>query len=275
MDCNIPDLIKDYSSLLINTLENILPENKQDILLTAMRYSIFVPGKHIRPFLINASAQIFNVNIERTLPISVAVEMIHVYSLIHDDLPSIDNEDIRRGQASSHKKFNEAVAILTGDAFLTLAFEILSTINESPFIRCCIIELLTKALGYQGMIQGQILDTETTAKDINDIKNIHILKTAQFFAAACKLGGILGGSSETELNALFNYGLNLGYAFQIKDDIKDAEQEKSKNNILNIISNEEAKNHMNNLIDKSIEHLTIFSYKADTLRNLASFIKNL
>ncbi|WDM85028.1 polyprenyl synthetase family protein [Ehrlichia sp. JZT12] len=275
LQCNISDLIKNYSSLLVNKLENILPENNQDILLTSMRYSIFAPGKHIRPFLINASAQIFNVNIERTLPISAAVEIIHVYSLIHDDLPGIDNEDIRRGQVSSHKKFSEAIAILTGDALLTLAFEILSTINESPFIRCRIIELLTKALGYRGMIQGQVLDTETIAQNIDEIKNIHMLKTAQLFAIACKLGGILGGSSDSELNSLFNYGLHLGYAFQIKDDIIDAEQDKSKNNILNILNNEDAKNYMNNLIDKSIEHLTIFSYKADTLHNLARFIKNL
>ncbi|MGN7618542.1 MAG: polyprenyl synthetase family protein [Ehrlichia sp.] len=275
MHCNISDLMRDYSKLLTSALENIIPESNQDVLLTSMRYSVFAPGKRIRPFLVNAAAQIFNVNIERTLPIGAAVEIMHVYSLIHDDLPGMDNEDTRRGQASSHKKFGEAVAILTGDALLTLAFEILSTINESPFIRCCMIELLTKALGYQGMIRGQVLDTETIAKNINDMKTIHMLKTAQFFAIACKLGGILGGSSETELNSLFNYGLNLGYAFQIKDDIIDANQDKSKNNILSVLNDKDAQNYMNSLIDESIKHLTIFSYKADALHSLARFIKNL
>ncbi|AHX04436.1 polyprenyl synthetase family protein [Ehrlichia japonica] len=272
---DISDLIKHHSSLLIKKLESILPENNQDILLTSMRYSMFAPGKHIRPFLVNASAQIFNVNIDRILPVSAAVEIIHVYSLIHDDLPSIDNANIRREQASSHKKFNEAIAILTGDALLTLAFEILSTIDESPFIRCCMIKALAKALGYHGMIQGQILDTETTAKDINDIQAIHVLKTAQFFAVACELGGILGNASNIELNALTNYGLNLGHAFQIKDDVADADQDKSKNNILNVLNNEDAKNYASSLIDKSIEYLTIFSHKAAILHSLARVIRNL
>ncbi|OUC04624.1 geranyl transferase [Ehrlichia sp. Wisconsin_h] len=267
--------MKHHSSLLIKKLESVLPEDNQDILLTSMRYSMFAPGKHIRPFLVNASAQIFNVNIERVLPVSAAVEIIHVYSLIHDDLPSIDNANIRRKQASSHKKFNEAIAILTGDALLTLAFEILSTIDESPFIRCCMIKALAKALGYQGMIQGQILDTETTAKDINDIQAIHVLKTAQFFAVACELGGILGNASNIELNALTSYGLNLGHAFQIKDDIADADQDKSKNNILNVLNNEDAKNYVSSLINRSTGHLTVFSHKAAILHSLAGFIRNL
>ncbi|AHC39342.1 polyprenyl synthetase family protein [Ehrlichia muris] len=275
MSHNISDLMKHHSSLLIKKLESVLPEDNQDILLTSMRYSMFAPGKHIRPFLVNASAQIFNVNIERVLPVSAAVEIIHVYSLIHDDLPSIDNANIRRKQASSHKKFNEAIAILTGDALLTLAFEILSTIDELPSIRCCMIKALAKALGYQGMIQGQILDTETTAKDINDIQAIHMLKTAQFFAVACELGGILGNASNIELNALTSYGLNLGHAFQIKDDIADANQDKSKNNILNVLNNEDAKNYVSNLINRSTEHLTIFSHKAAILHSLARFIRNL
>ncbi|AAZ68602.1 polyprenyl synthetase family protein [Ehrlichia canis] len=275
LSCNISELMKHYSSLLIQKLESMLPENNQDILLTSIRYSIFSPGKHIRPFLVNAVAQMFDVNVDRTLPVSAAVEIIHVYSLIHDDLPGMDNEEIRRGQASSHKKFNEAVAILTGDALLTLAFEILSTINESPLIRCRIIKTLAHAIGYQGMIQGQILDTETIAKDINEIQNIHVLKTAQFFSAICELGGILGNASNIQLNALANYGLNLGHAFQIKDDIADEDQDKSKNNILNIINNKDAKNYASNLIDKSIEHLTIFSHKADILHSLAGFIRNL
>ena len=272
---NISDLMKYHSNLLIKKLESILPENNQDILLTSMRYSMFAPGKHIRPFLVNASAQIFNINLDRILPVSAAIEIIHVYSLIHDDLPSIDNANIRRKQASSHKKFNEAIAILTGDALLTLAFEILSTIDESPSIRCCMMKALAKALGYRGMIQGQILDIETTAKNINDIQAIHVLKTAQFFGVACELGGILGNASNIELSALTNYGLNLGHAFQIKDDIADGEEDKSKNNILNVLNNEDAKNYMNSLIDKSIEYLTVFSYKAAILHSLARFIRNL
>ena len=275
LSCNISELMKHHSSLLIKKLEDILPENNQDILMTSMRYSILSTGKHIRPFLVNATAQMFGVNVDRTLPVSAAVEIIHVYSLIHDDLPGMDNEEIRRGQASSHKKFNEAVAILTGDALLTLAFEILSTIDESSLIRCRIIKTLARAIGYQGMIQGQILDTETIAKDIHEIQNIHILKTARFFSAICELGGILGNASNTQLNALANYGLNIGHAFQIKDDIADTDQDKSKNNILNITNNKDAKNYASNLIDKSIEHLTIFSHKADILQSLAGLIRNL
>ena len=262
MSCNISYLMEDYSKLFTQELYNILPKvDHNDILLTSMRYSLSTPGKHIRPFLVNTSAQIFNVNIGRALPISIAVELIHVYSLIHDDLPSIDNEDIRRGELSSHKKFTEAIAILTGDALLTLAFEILSTMNESPYIRCRIIQLLTQTIGYQGMIKGQVLDTETVAKDINDIKTMHTLKTARLFSTACELGGILGGASDSELNSLRNYGLNLGSAFQIKDDTADICQDKSKNNILNILSKEDTENYMNSLIDKSIEYLAIFQIK--------------
>ncbi|WP_230957185.1 polyprenyl synthetase family protein [Ehrlichia ruminantium] len=268
--------MENYSKLFTQELHNTLPKtDHDDILLTSMKYSLFTPGKHIRPFLVNASAQIFNVNVNRTLSISVAVELIHVYSLIHDDLPGMDNEDMRRGQLSSHKKFTEAIAILTGDALLTLAFETLSTINESPYIRCRIIQLLSQAIGYQGMIKGQVLDTETIAKDIDDIKTMHMLKTARLFSVACELGGILGGASDTELNALRNYGLNLGLAFQIKDDIEDICDDKSKNNILNILTKEDSENYMNSLIDRSIEYLAIFPNKTDILNNLAEFIRNL
>ncbi|UOD98462.1 polyprenyl synthetase family protein [Ehrlichia ruminantium] len=273
---NISYLMENYSRLFTKELYNILPKaDHDDILLASMKYSLFTPGKYIRPFLVNASAQIFNVNIDRTLPVSVAIELIHVYSLIHDDLPGMDNEDTRRGQLSSHKKFTEAIAILTGDALLTLAFEVLSTINESPYIRCRIIQVLTQAIGYQGMIKGQVLDTETIAKDINDIKTMHTLKTACLFSAACEVGGILGGASDTELNSLKNYGLNLGFAFQIKDDIADICKDISKNNILNILSKEDTENYIRSIVDKSIEYLAIFSNKANILNNLAEFIRNL
>lgn len=156
-------LNEEIKNLLIVEIDKLLPENKQNKLMSAMRYMLFAPAKYIRPFLVIGSFQIFNAKVERVLPIAVAVECVHVYSLIHDDLPCMDNSDTRRGQNSCHKEFDEATAVLAGDALLTLAFEILSSLDADSDERCKIIKMLSEAIGLKGMVGGQVLDIDGVA----------------------------------------------------------------------------------------------------------------
>ncbi|WCR54203.1 MAG: Farnesyl diphosphate synthase [Wolbachia endosymbiont of Ctenocephalides orientis wCori] len=163
-------LNEEIKNLLIVEIDKLLPENKQNKLISAMRYMLFAPAKYIRPFLVIGSFQIFNDEIrllsnpiERVLPIAIAIEFIHVYSLIHDDLPCMDNSDTRRGQNSCHKEFDEATAVLVGDALLTLAFEILSSLDADSDERCRIIKVLSEAIGLKGMVGGQVLDIDDVA----------------------------------------------------------------------------------------------------------------
>ncbi|QXK91831.1 polyprenyl synthetase family protein [Neoehrlichia mikurensis] len=269
--------IQYFSKLLNQELITILspitkPEN---ILHKAMCYTILNPGKYIRPFLVNASAKIFNVDIKRILPVSAIIEIIHIYSLIHDDLPSMDNASTRRGKKSCHKKFGEHVAILTGDALLTLAFELISDLRESNYIKCKMIKAVSQACGYQGMINGQLLDIVSPITDLCTIQKMHELKTSKMFSAACELGAILGKASKKETDYLINYGRTLGCAFQIKDDIKDIHQDHQLNNIVNIIGIEESENYMNDLFNQSIEYLKPFTHKANLLSNLVKFIQKI
>ncbi|KJV69019.1 polyprenyl synthetase family protein [Candidatus Neoehrlichia procyonis] len=271
--------IQKFSQLLTQELIRVfLPitqaEYTHNILHEAMCYNIFNSGKCIRPFLVNASAKIFNVDITRILPVSAIIEIIHIYSLIHDDLPSMDNAITRRGKESCHKKFGEHVAILTGDALLTLAFELISNLSESNYIKCKMVKVISHACGYQGMISGQFLDIISPITDLHIMQKMHELKTAKMFSAACELGAILGKGSKSETDSLINYGKSLGCAFQIKDDIQDMHQDHQANNIVNILGIKKSKEYMANLFDQSIEHLKTFSYQASLLSNLAKFIQN-
>lgn len=205
-------------------LDRLLPVDDESRLRTAMRYSLFAGGKRLRPLLVRAAAEAAGVNNDAWLYPAAALEMIHTYSLIHDDLPAMDNDDLRRGQPTSHRQFDEATAILAGDALQSLAFEHLA---QTPFTsadtRLQMVMLLAQKAGQAGMVGGQMLDlqAEDKALDQQQMAHIHHLKTGALIEAALLLGAYCGGVAEPFPAALARYGRLVGLAFQITDDILD------------------------------------------------------
>lgn len=267
--------ISDFSKMLIEEMGSVLPEDNSNKLDSAMRYSAFAPAKHLRPFLVFASSWVFGISAKEILKVATAVEFVHVYSLIHDDLPCMDNSDFRRGQLACHKKFNEATAILAGDALLTLAFEVLSTSIEDSDKCARIIKTLSTAIGYNGMVGGQILDLVASDINFDRVCNIHLLKTAKLFSAACKIGAIIGSASDEEREALSNYGMKIGLAFQAKDDLADYFQDDKMNNIVQFLGKEGTEKRINELLSDATSYLSIFSGKTCYLLNMIELIRNL
>lgn len=281
------------SYLTLKVMDEILPNNFSDSgLVEAMRYSSLSDGKRIRPFLLTMSANIFGASLQECTYPACAIEFVHVYSLIHDDLPAMDNDDFRRGKLSNHKKFDEATAILAGDALLTLAFEILAQdrTHHNPQIRCELISILAKAAGFKGMVGGQMIDIENIDKKISSDKIIqmHRLKTAELFMASAECGAILGGATQDEAKALRYYASDLGLAFQIKDDILDhlgggvkkfveideiAHKKPQENaSIVDLIGIESAQQKLIILQEQTKGHLKIFGSKAKFLLELVDFV---
>jgi len=278
--------------LVQKRMDDLLPRKFQDSkLVEAMRYSALSDGKRIRPFLVMASAQILGINPLASLNAAVALEFVHVYSLIHDDLPAMDNDDMRRGQPTCHKKFDEATAILAGDALLTYAFEILTDVktHQDAAVRCELIKTLAKASGFKGMAGGQMIDLEKANKKISkeELAKLHRLKTGELFMAATEMGAILGHSTIEERNALRYYAHDLGLAFQIRDDILDhsgvnvgkveideAVHKKPQENasIVDVLGLENATKQLELLRTQAIAHLEIFGGKAVLLEELAGFV---
>lgn len=191
------------------------------VLHRAMRYSCLAPGKRVRPLLCLAAARAVGGDEERALPAACAVEMVHAFSLIHDDLPAIDDDDLRRGQATCHKVFGEAVAILAGDALFALAFRILATVPvAADRVTACIIELATQT-GSDGVVGGEVMDilAEGEPPDLSGVQEIHRRKTGSLMGAACTIGGLVGGGTPDAVALLRSYGVDLGLAFQIIDDV--------------------------------------------------------
>lgn len=272
------------ANLVQKEIKSLLPAEFRDSnLVEAMRYSSLSGGKRIRPFLTINSAQIFGINPQESIRAAVAIEFIHTYSLIHDDLPAMDNDDFRRGQLTCHKKFDEATAILAGDALLTYAFEILasSQTHQNSSVRCELIKLLANASGFRGMVGGQMMDLENAAKKISNeqLAKLHRLKTGALFEASCAMGAILGNATNQEKIALQYYAHDLGLAFQIKDDILDHSEAKNNQtnsqenaSIVDIIGLEQAQKQLQLLKEQAISHLNIFGNKAFLLAELAIFI---
>jgi geranylgeranyl diphosphate synthase type II len=193
-----------------------------------MFYSLFPAGKRLRPTLTLAACRAIGGRVDRALPAAAAIEMIHTYSLIHDDLPALDDDDLRRGRASSHRVFGEAMAILAGDALLTHAFEVMATRPGTPRLaerKMRVIGLVARAAGVAGMIGGQVLDLETEGKRFGHamLRRIHRGKTGALISAAVQAGGIMGGADRRQVESLRRYGESIGLAFQITDDILDQE----------------------------------------------------
>ena len=231
---DIKAYIEEKRSLIEDRLEKALPpENAPPAIIhQAMRYSLMARSKRIRPILMLATTESMGGNIERAIPFAVALEMVHTYSLIHDDLPAMDNDDFRRGQPSSHKVFGEAIAILAGDALLTRAFYLMSSPygfedSISAWAVVDFIEEIARAAGTEGMIAGQVMDMqlEGQAATIAQVEAMHLGKTAAMITAAVRVGGLAARmfKSEKEMENLTLFGRHIGLAFQIVDDILNVE----------------------------------------------------
>ena len=255
----------------------------------AMRYAALDGGKRLRPFLLMQSASLFGVSKRSALRTGAALELIHCYSLVHDDLPAMDDDDLRRGKPTVHKQFDEATAILAGDALLTLAFEVLShdETHANAGVRCRLVSALSKAAGSHGMVGGQMIDLQAENKSLNigQITRLQRLKTGELIAYACEGGAILGQASNTAHEALRGYAHDVGLAFQIADDLLDVEgrvekvgkavnkdEDAGKATFVSILGVERARSQANRLADQAIEHLAIFDEKADLLRQAARFV---
>ena len=252
----------------------------------AMRYAALGEGKRLRPFLAVESAALFGVPRERSLRAGAALECVHCYSLVHDDLPAMDDDDLRRGKPTAHKAFDEATAILAGDALLTFAFEILSdeATHPDPGVRVKLVSRLARSAGLSGMVGGQMLDiaAETQAvSDLRQITQIQSLKTGALFRFACEAGAILG---EADPAPLIRYAEKVGLAFQIADDILDVEstpeamgkatqkdKEMGKATFVDLLGLQGAKTRAAELVNEAVESLSTYGDKAAILNEAARF----
>lgn len=273
------------------TITRILPETDlaERHLFDAMRYGVLTGGKRLRPFMVMCAANLFNVDPARARRVAAAVEFLHCYSLIHDDLPAMDDSDKRRGKATVHRKFDEATAVLAGDALLTLAFEVLSDrdTHPDPHVRVELVRKLAVASGGHGMCGGQMLDLigEKEEFDLGTISRMQRMKTGHLFAFACEAGAILGKASEQHKKALCSYAYDLGLAFQVTDDVLDVEadpeetgkpanqdEQAGKSTFVSTMGKESAKMRAEMLVHQAIRHLHVFDGRAEMLKELAMYV---
>ncbi|PYU18081.1 MAG: polyprenyl synthetase [Acidobacteria bacterium] len=225
----LPHFFEEDHRLVDAELERLLPADNErpSLIHQAMRYSVFAGGKRVRPILCIEAFRIFSRERAAVLPVACALEFIHTYSLIHDDLPALDNDDLRRGRPTCHKKFGEAMAILAGDALLTLAFEALAGAPVNPAERVDLIQEVASAAGTRdGMVGGQVADLEAAGKEVKPemLEYIHRSKTAALIRASIVSGAIAGGASREDQDRLRTFGGLIGWAFQVTDDILDVEE---------------------------------------------------
>jgi geranylgeranyl diphosphate synthase type II len=225
----LPHFFEEDHRLVDAELERLLPADHErpSLIHQAMRYSVFAGGKRVRPILCIEAFRIFSSERAAVLPVACALEFIHTYSLIHDDLPALDNDDLRRGRPTCHKKFGEAMAILAGDALLTLAFEALAGAPVPPAERVALIREIASSAGTRnGMVGGQVADLEAEGKEVKPelLEYIHRSKTAALIRASIVSGAIAGGASGEDQERLRTFGGLIGWAFQVTDDILDVEE---------------------------------------------------
>ncbi len=265
------------------------PDGAENRVFEAMRYAALGGGKRLRAFLVTASAAMFGVDRDAAIRVAAAVEMLQAYSLVHDDLPAMDDADLRRGQPSCHIRFDEATAILAGDALLTLAFEVLAAAptHADPAVRCALTGAMAVAAGGHGMVGGQMIDlaAEHQALDMGAITRLQRLKTGALIAFSCEAGAILGKASTQLRHALQAYAHDLGLAYQITDDLLDTEgseadtgktvgqdAEAGKATFVSILGVERARTQARMLADQAIAHLDGFDAEAEPLRQVARYV---
>lgn len=284
-----------YQKSVETALDHWLPKAsiQPEILHEAMRYSVLSDGKRIRPVLVYAAGEAFGVDIAELDGPACAVEIIHAYSLIHDDLPSMDNDDLRRGRPTCHKKYDEATAILAGDALQALSFHILAKdekIKVNSEQRLSMINTLAVASGSRGMAGGQAIDLAAVGQSLNivELENMHIHKTGALIRASAELGAFSAKNIDIDLfTRISEYAKCIGLAFQIKDDILDIESdtetlgkpqgsdmEQNKPTYPELLGLEGAKQAADELYNKAINCLDVFDERANTLRSVADYIVN-
>jgi farnesyl diphosphate synthase len=283
--------LAESAEIVEEVLDSLMPmhDDPEARVIEAMRYATLGGGKRVRPFMVVSGAALFNVAPSCALRVAAAVEMVHCYSLVHDDLPAMDDDDLRRGRPTCHKQFDEATAVLAGDGLLTKAFEVLGDerTHSDPSVRCELVVALAKAIGDGGMVGGQMLDllAEDRELDMPEITRLQRMKTGAMIAFACEAGGILGKAPRPVRHALRAYAHDLGLAFQIADDLLDVEGDEKevgkktrkdeaagKATFVSVLGAERARSQAGMLADQAAQHLEIFGDKADSLKELARFV---
>ncbi len=278
-------LLESYQKRINQKLEVLLPAS-DSILRDAMRYSVLNGGKRLRPILVYLSSELGNADSDSVDILAGSIELIHCYSLIHDDLPSMDDDELRRGNLTTHKKYDEATAILAGDALQPFAFELLVSLKTSDSNKIAIINNLAKACGHQGMVGGQIKDIHSeNIKTVEVLDMMHSQKTGKLIQSSLETSGILSGLDLSEIEVLSKYGGKIGLAFQIQDDIIDIESppsisgkdqgsdlEKNKITYPSIVGLEESKNKAKELVLEAKEILHLCHKNTDNLSKLADYI---
>jgi len=286
----LADAMADTARLVEAQLEALLPvpEAAEARLVEAMRYAVLGGGKRMRAFLVMQTAQLFSVNQTCAARVAAAVEMLHAYSLVHDDLPAMDDDDLRRGKPSCHKAFDEATAILAGDALQTRAFEVLAEedTHAAPEARCELVTAFAAATGARGMVGGQMIDMLAEGKTLGapEITRLQALKTGRLIQFSAEAGAILGRAPQAQRHFIAAYGRELGGAFQIYDDVLDEEGSaaelgktagkdvaQGKATMVSILGLERARAQATHLADQAAKHLESFGERAELLRALARF----
>ncbi len=280
------------TALAVNAeLDRLLPlaEGPENRLIEAMRYATLDGGKRLRPFFVLQTSRLFHVAQQAAHRVAAAIEMVHCYSLVHDDLPAMDDDDLRRGRPTCHKAFDEATAILAGDALLTKAFEVLAGPNthSDPQVRCELVWELATASGGQGMVGGQMFDLRAAEfeMDVQAVTRLQNLKTGRLIDFSCEAGAILGKAPRQLRQALRAYAHDLGLAFQIADDLLDVEgdpaqvgkglrkdAEAGKATFVSLLGVERARAQADMLSRQAAQHLDCFDETADLLREAARFV---
>jgi len=286
------DALAEAATLTDALLDKLIavPPGLEARVFEAMRYAALAPGKRLRPFLVLASARLFGVARHRALQVGAAIELVHAYSLVHDDLPAMDNSDLRRGRPTCHKAFDDATAILAGDGLLTLAFEVLAhpDTHGDPAVRCELVSALAQAAGSHGMVGGQMIDLIAEDRpnlDIGAITRLQRLKTGALIAFACESGAILGKAPSELRAALRGYAHDLGLAFQIADDLLDVQGSAAatgkpvgqdaaagKATFVSILGVARARAQAELLVTQAVAHLDLFEERANLLRQAARFV---
>lgn len=289
-DLDLKQYLERQRLVVEKALESALPQNEgpEARVVEAMRYSLFAGGKRLRPILCLAAADAVSGKTEAAIPAACALEMIHTYSLIHDDLPAMDDDDLRRGKPTSHVVFGEAIAILAGDGLLTEAFVLLSDYRSLlPERALRLIGVIAKAASYRGMVGGQVVDmlSQNRPADLQTVQQMHDRKTAALITAATESGALAGGGSDDQVEALARYGRAIGLAFQIADDILDIESStevlgktagsdvaRGKVTYPAVVGMEGSREEAQKLVNNALAAVEIFDYRAEPLRGLAKYI---
>jgi farnesyl diphosphate synthase len=263
-----------------------VPDGGEQRVVEAMRYALFAGGKRLRPLLVIATADLFGVSRTSSLRAAAALECIHTYSLVHDDLPAMDDDDLRRGKPTVHKAFDEAVAILAGDALLTFAFEILAdeSTHMDPRVRAALVSLVARASGHHGMVGGQMLDLDAEHKSLSeqDIIRLQQMKTGALIVSSVEAGAVLGRASSHARHSLIAYARAVGLSFQIADDLLDhtateedmgkatgKDADRGKATLLSLWGEERAREQAHILTEQALGYLKDFGNNADLLRDIA------